>query len=182
MRLSEKLLRNRFEGPTAERLIKSDGYVAIGDDKQGTRVYHMLDSCLDRTYADMNRRAGTAEEDQLRVEYAALKRLLRHYEEGGLMGALGSADMEGSVSGFGGGRSFLAKTERQLNARDECFRAKEALSVGQWAVITTVVFNDQSLELAGYAIGRKSKTRAFEAGRVVLRGAGKILADMWKIS
>jgi hypothetical protein len=34
-------------------------------------------------------------------------------------------------------------------------------------------------ELAGYAIGRKSRTRAVDAARTVLRGAGAALAELW---
>lgn len=166
-----------YSGPTPERIIQSDGHVVIGDDQQGTRVYHMLDSVLDRTYSALMRGAASYDENILAREYAALKRFQRHFEEGGMLGTVGSIDP--NRSGGDSSRSFLAKSEAQLHARDEVYRAKGTLSHWQWVVVSNVVLNDHPLEIAGYAIGCRSKTRAFEKARVVLRGAGESLSVMW---
>jgi hypothetical protein len=167
-----------FRGPTAERLIHSDGYVETGDNKQGTRVYHMLDTVLDRTYADLQSKAGTGDRDLLRREYAALKRFHGHFEEGGLMGSVCSVDLNRS-GGDAPSHSHLAKTERQVAARQAYVVALSVMSPHQRIVATLVVCEDISLELAGYKIGKKSKTRAFEMARNVLRTAAESLADHW---
>lgn len=169
----------KFEGPTAERLIKSDGYVAIGDDKQGTRVYHMLDSVLDRTYSDLRVKLGSAEEDGLRLEYAALKKMLDLYEVGRMMGNLPSVDFGNSGVQDSAGRDHAAKTDGQVAARFSFHAAKDKLSVWQWKVVEMVVLNDQALIDAGFEIGCKSRTRAFVKAKIVLRGSGELLANHW---
>jgi hypothetical protein len=171
--------REVFNGPTSQRLVKSDGHVAIGDDKQGKRVYQFLDSSLDRTHSGFARKAGANDQEQLGAEYEALTRFQRYYCDAGLMASVGSVDLNSLGAKVSSGRSFLASTERQLNARDEVRRAFHALSPGQRTVIEHVVVWDRSLELAGYAIGRKSRTRAVDAARTVLRGAGAALAELW---
>jgi hypothetical protein len=135
----------------------ADGHVAIGDDKQGKRVYHFLDSSLDRVYSSLSRKAGASDQAQLGAEYAALTRFQRYYCDAGLMGSVGSVDYNSLGTNIASGRTFLAATERQINARDEVRRAFNALSPGQRTVLEHVVIWDRSLELAGYAIGRKSK-------------------------
>ena len=75
-----------INGPTDQRLTMADGHVAIGDDKQGKRVYHFLDSSLDRVCSSLARKAGASDQAQLGAEYAALTRFQRYYCDAGLMG------------------------------------------------------------------------------------------------
>ena len=169
----------RFEGPTAERLFKSDGYVSVGG---GTRVYHMLDSVLDRTYADLQAKHGTAEQDELRAEYSAQKKLLDKYIAGALMGTVGSVDVESAAFAGGEGRDHAAKTDYQVAARFAFHSAKGQLSPYQWRVVEYVVLLDESLIQAGFnVLGCRARTRAFEKARTVLRGSGEALAKHWGI-
>ena len=69
-------------------------------------------------------------------------------------------------------RSHMAKTERQIADRAAYRRANLALTDKQRIVVDLVVCKDQSLELAGYAIEKKSKRRAIIAARHTLRDAG----------
>ena len=93
-----------------------------------------------------------------------------------MMGTVGSIDFNGSG---GAERSFLAKNERQLNARDEVYRVRQRLSHWQWIVVSNVVLNDYSLEIAGYAIGCRSRRRGSEKARTILRSSGESLSQMW---
>ena len=168
---------SRFEGPTAERLIKSDGYVSVG---AATRIYHMLDSVLDRTYADLQAKQGSAEQDDLRAEYSALKKLSDKYIAGALMGSVGSVDVEGAAFASGVGRDHAAKTDYQVAARFAFHSAKSQLSPYQWRVIEYVVLNNESLISAGFSVlGCRSKSRAHEKARTVLRSSGEVLAKHW---
>jgi hypothetical protein len=54
--------RETFNGPTDQRLAMAEGHVAIGDDRQGKRIYHFLYSSLDRTYSGFARKAGANEQ------------------------------------------------------------------------------------------------------------------------
>jgi hypothetical protein len=73
----------------------------------------------------------------------------------------------------------MAKTERQIADRAAYHRANLALTDKQRIVVDLVVCKDQSLELAGYAIEKKSKRRAIVAARHNLREAGYRLAELW---
>jgi hypothetical protein len=167
--------------PTPERLKMAEGYLEIGDDKQGTRVYHFLDTCLDRTYADLIRKATGEIERNLASEYEALTKLNVAYVSGHLNGNVGSIDFDRTYCPSTEGRSFLAATEKVLHYRDVFRAGMAALSVHQVSVVGDVVMGGRSLENAGYVIGCKSQRRAIERARNVLRSAGEVLANLWNI-
>jgi hypothetical protein len=169
--------QNDFNGPTAERIIQSDGHIAIGDDQRGGKLYTFLDSSLDRIYSRLSKTNDRWMQDQLRVEYAALNRFYSVYVTAGLIGSIGSIDANGS--GGSGRRSFLAATESQVNARNQYRAAQSALNHHENIVVQNVVCNDRSLEIAGYALGKNSKTRAIAYASEVLRNAGFELAKLW---
>ena len=141
------------------------------------------DSTLDRTYGGLVRASTTDAEDQrLRVEYAALERCYRVYVSSGMIGSIGSVNLDRVDDNFSYfNRSHLAKTERQIADRAAYRRANLALTDKQRIVVDLVVCKDQSLELAGYAIEKKSKRRAIIAARHNLRDAGYRLAELWKL-
>ncbi len=171
-------MKEQFTGPTAERLIQSDGFVDIGDDQQGGKRYTFLDSSLDRIYSGLSKKSPKWMHEQLRVEYAALSRLYSFYVTSSLIGSVGSIDPNGS--GGGAGRSsFLAATESQVSARSAYRAAQSRLNFLEGVVVHNVLFRDSSLEIAGYAVGKKSKTRAIERACELLRDAGFKLAGMW---
>lgn len=170
-------MKSDFNGPTAERIIQSDGHIAIGDDQRGGKTYTFLDSSLDRIYSRLSKANPRWMQDQLRVEYAALNRFYSVYVTSGLIGSVGSIDANGS--GGSGRRSFLAATESEVNARNAYRAAVESLNHHENIVAQNVVCNDQSLEVAGYCIGKNSKTRAIDGARELLRDAGFKLGKLW---
>ena len=170
-------MKTEFNGPTAERLIVSDGFVDIGDDRQGGKRYTFLDSSLDRIYSRLSKASPKWMQDQLRGEYAALDRFRQVYVTGGLIGSVGSIDLNGS--GGSGRRSFLAATERQVSARNAYRAATSSLNLLESIVVHNVICHDASLEVAGRAIGKKSKTRAIERAGELLRDAGFKLGTLW---
>jgi hypothetical protein len=170
-------VKSDFNGPTAERIIQSDGHIAIGDDRQGGQIYTFLDSSLDRIYSRLSKSNPRWMQDQLRVEYAALNHFYSVYVTSGLIGSVGSIDANGS--GGSGRRSFLAATERQVNARNQYRAATIELNHHENIVAQNVVCNDTSLEIAGYAVGKESKTRAIAYAGDVLRDAGFKLGKLW---
>ena len=86
---------NAHVGPTEERLAQAQGNVAIGDDRQGTKLYHFLDSPLLRLY----KRLGAADKsdaatDQLRREFTALMKYARHWNGSQMDAKVGSATLD----------------------------------------------------------------------------------------
>jgi hypothetical protein len=138
-------------------------------------------STLDRTYGGLVKASTTdAEDQQLRVEYAALERCYRVYVSSGMIGCIGSVNPDRVVDNSSRfNRSHMAKTERQIADRAAYRRANLALTDKQRIVVDLVVCKGQSLELAGYAIEKKSKRRAIIAARLNLRDAGYRLAELW---
>jgi len=179
----ERKKRNSLDdarGPTAERHLRADGSVSIGDDQRGGKVYTFLDRSLCRIYARLARAAKTeGETDLLKAEYGALSRFGFLYEASGMVGSIGSVDCNRTYSPTPFGRTFLASGEWQADRRLGYHRAHDGLSKNKKIVVNLVVCDDCSLEIAGYQIGHRSQRRAIEAAEVVLRGAGFDLADGW---
>ena len=176
-------------GPTDERLRMAQRGYAVGDDKRGGKVYQFLDSALDRLYGRLVRAAKSeGQTDQLRIEYAALSRYHRLFVESGMVGSIGSVDCNRNYSPSPFGRAHLAQTERQLDDRDAYWRARyhldhnpETKLLGHKVgiVVDNVVCHGNSLEVAGYSVGKDSKTRAIKAAEQILRDAGFTLAILW---
>jgi hypothetical protein len=168
-------------GPTAERLGMSQRNYAVGDDKRGGKVYHFMDDALSRLYARLVRVSKSeSQTDQLGIEYAALRRYERHFVEGGMLGSLGSVDCNRTYSPSPSGRAHLAHTERQLGDRDAYWHARDfTLDHTQGIVVDNVVCHGNSLEVAGYCVGKGSKTRAIKAAEEIIRDAGFALAISW---
>jgi hypothetical protein len=115
---------------------------------------------LARTYAGLIHSAGTEElRDQLRVEYEALNRFYSVYVTSGLIGSISAVDPGRLHSSSPFNRTHLAKSERQVDARDDYRQAKARLVGLPWTVVDMVVLNGETLERAGYAIGATSERR-----------------------
>jgi hypothetical protein len=178
-----------FSGPTPQRLARAGNHTSIGDDKQGTRVYHMMDSPLDRLYSRLVRPPKTENQiGRLRAEYAALTKYHRLFVESGMVGSIGSVDPNRTYSPTPFNRTFLAGSEKQCNDRDAYVAAKASLNsalyhLGHVAgiVVDNVVCHGNSLELSGYCVGKKSQRRAIEVAEFILRDAGYRLAELWKM-
>jgi hypothetical protein len=168
-------------GPTAQRLAAAQGHVSIGDDKQGTRIYHFHDAPLDRLYSRLTRRAGSHQEQQLRKEYAALTKYRTHWFSAGLECALGSADLNRVFASDPGSMSGMAKTERQAHHRQQYRAARLEIGHKPGIVVDNVVCAETSLEVAGWSVGYNSRTQARDKAEEVLRECARKLAKMWGI-
>src|SRR6478609_6724966 len=80
-------------GPTPERILHSQGDFVVGDDKQGTKVYHFNDSPLARLYKRLRQaNKSTDEQRQLTAEHVALMKYRIHWHMAGLEASLSSVD------------------------------------------------------------------------------------------
>jgi hypothetical protein len=187
-KLKDKLLDVR--GPSPERLQRAgEQYIIGGDERSSVRVYHFLDTPLDRLYSRLARKASEDETTRLGVEYAALRKYQRLFVESGMIGSIGSVDPNRTYSPSPAGRSFLASTERQQDCRDEYRRAVIHLNrhprwgMKQTIVVDNVVNHERSLVIAGFSIGGgKTESSAQERAERILRDAGRRLGIMWGMS
>ena len=168
-------------GPTLERLAMAQGHVSVGDDKQGTRIYHFHDTTLDRLYSRLVRRAGKYQEEQIRTEYIALQKYKHHWFAAGLESSLGSADLDRIFASDPGSMSGMARTERQAHHRQQWRAARELLGHKPGIVVDNVVCAETSLEVAGWSIGFNSKTQARDKAEEIVRESGRKLAKMWGV-
>jgi hypothetical protein len=164
-------------GPTQERIAKADNHYTVGDDKQGTRIYHFHDATVDRLYSRLTRRAGSrAAEEQLRSEYLALQRYKHHWHHSGLEISVGSVDLNRIFAPDSPGMTGMPKTERQAHHRQQYRDARHI-------VVENVMCAETSLEVAGWAIGSfTSRTSARDGAESILRESARKLAKMWGIS
>ena len=172
-----------YRGATPERIRRAEGHIAVGSDKRGPSKNTFLDSALDRVYARLVKAAKTENQiERLRVEYAALNKYHRLFVESGMVGSVGSVDFNRTYSPSPFGRTFLATTERQLDNREQYRRAQIHLGHKPAIVVDNVVCNGNSLEVAGFSIGKGSQRRAIAAAETMLRDAGFRLAAHWRMA
>jgi len=176
-------VRSVFEGPTPERLKHSQGSFTVGDDKQGTRVYHFHDAPLERLYSRLGRQAkGRGEEETVRAEYAALMKYRVHWHNGGLEIPIGTVDLNRIFASDPSSMSGMAKTERQAHHRLQYREARELLGWKPHIVVENVICAETSLEIAGWSIGSfTSRTSARDGAERILRQSARKLAKHWGI-
>lgn len=184
------IIERRSDGPTAERLLKAQNHVHVGDDRQGGKIYQFCDNPMDALYSRLARRAGTRDENALRREYAALLKYRHHWHSAGLEPSVGSVDLNRIFASDASNMSGMAKSERQVHHRQQYRRARAVIGHRPGIVLDNVVCQEWSLEIAGSSIGygsyykkgRKSYAspyRAREEATKLLREAGQKLADHW---
>lgn len=175
---------NAAYGPTAERLAKAQGHVSVGDDKQGTRIYHFHDNPLDRMYGRLTRQAkGASAEAGLRLEYLALTKYRHHWHAAGLQSTIGSAELDRVFASDPTSMSGMAKTESQAHHRRQYREAVEHIGWKPHIVVDNVVCAGTSIEQAGWAIASfTSRTSARDGAEIILRESGRKLAKLWGIS
>jgi hypothetical protein len=176
-------------GPTLERLARAAGAFELsGVDKASQRT-----TMLDRPLARLIAAKGKTWEGSW---FEALRRYGEHFYEGGLMGSIGSINLE-SVFASPFCRDHMAKSEGQVDHRLEYQRAKNHLDRAEAPVgskyddatyahklrivVDNVIIADWPLHVAGYSIGYSSPYRAREAATAMLRDAGYRLAKFWGI-
>jgi hypothetical protein len=164
-------------GPTAERLMKSGGDFEVGDDKRGTRVYRFQDEPLERAFA---RRAIHPS------EYTALQRFKHHWYHADLAPHIGSVDLNRIFAPDFGSMVGMARSERQAHHRHQYREACRVIAEHPDGhrikiVVDSVVCSENSLEVAGFAIGYSSPFRARAGAVKRLCSAGDILSRFWSI-
>jgi hypothetical protein len=170
--------------PTAERLAKAHSHYTVGDDKQGTRIYHFHDSPLDRLYSRLARGAHTkGAEETVRSEYISLQRYRQHWHYAGLELALASVDLDRIFASDPSSMSGMPKSERQAHHRRQYREARDLLGWKPHIVVENVLCAETSLESAGWAIGSfTSRTSARDGAERILRESARKLAKLWGIS
>ena len=114
--------------PTQERIAKAGNFFVVGDDQQGTRIYHFRDTPLNRLYSRM----GTADKSeaskrQLSIEQLALQKYRNHWYYAGLEASLSSVDPGRTYASDPSNFSGMAKSERQVAHRQVCRNAYKAM-------------------------------------------------------
>jgi len=171
-------------GPTLERLAKAVGHVSVGDDKQGTRVYHFHDSAIDRLYSRLAKQAKSrVAEELIRSEYTALQRYRHHWHNAGLEPSIGSVDLNRIFASDPSSMSGMAKTERQAHHRKQFRDARALLGWKPHIIVENVLFADNPLDIAGWSVGLgPSRTSARDGAERVVRESARKLAKLWGIS
>lgn len=168
----EPLTHSLQSDPTPQRLARADGHFEVGDDKQGTKVIRLADAPLDRMF---RRKAISG------PEFSALQRFRHHWYHAGLIPNVGSVDLNRVFASDPSNSSGMAKSEAQAHHRGEYRQACELLGHRGRITVDNVVCSEQSLEVAGYALGWLSKPQAIAAASEILRDAGFRLARLWGI-
>lgn len=159
------------EGPNRFRLRHAAGAFEVGDDRQGNRVYTMVDTPLARAHA---RRVISD------LQYRALAKFKHHWTCAGLEPSFGSSDLDRVFGSDVTGYSGMAKTEAQVFHRQRYREAVTAVGLVASRVVEAVVCEEKKLEEAGSAIlGWKHPLQARAAAVEKLRDAGDRLAREW---
>jgi hypothetical protein len=161
-------------GPTAERLAKAQGDFVVGDDKQGTKVYHFLDTPLARFY----KRLGAEDKsdsatDQIRSEFVALMKYAHHWNGARMDAKVGSATLDrvqNSSAGLEAGERYTHHVIVYRNA---------AKLLGMWSshVVEHIACLDRPISDCS-AHGVMISPYMF---RKILRKAARDLAQHWSI-
>lgn len=168
------------DGPTLSRIAKAENQYTVGDDKQGTRVYHFHDTTIDRLYSRLAR--GGEATGSVRAEYVALQKYRLHWHRAGLECSLGSVDLNRVFASDPGSMSGMAKTEGQAHHRKQYRDARDLIGHEAGIVVDNIVCHENSVESAGSAIGYKSQFHGREAATKMLRESARSLAKLWGIS
>jgi len=158
--------------PTPERMARAGSDFEVGGDERTGKVIRVLDSPLDRM-----RSRGAIDP----VEYQALQRFKHHWHHGGLAPAVGSVDLNRVFASDPLSHSGMARSERQAHHRDQWRKACAILGHRSRITVENVVCAEQTLAIAGLALGWDSKPQAIAAASEILRDAGYRLAKLWGI-
>ena len=162
-------------GPTPERISKSLGDFVVGDDRQGTRVYHFLDTPLARLYKRLGvEDRSDAASDQLRMEFVALMKYRDHWYYAGLESRVGSVDMDRVQTSAGA----LTGGEKQAHHLHVYKRAVEMLGMWPSHVVEHIACLDRPISQCS-AFGLAISPYIF---RKMLRDAASKLAHSWKVA
>ncbi len=168
-------------GITRERFNLAGGAVEVGGDERVGKSYHLKDGALERVYRRLkaNPEISSKQRAQTEVQERALERYRNAFLEGGMMGSVGSIDLEAAGASNPGARDHAAKTNWQVDHRNDFSRANRALTANQRNVVRIIVLCDGSTEEAGRFLGKTGRVRAIQSAVKHLRDAGDSLAKLW---
>ncbi len=176
---TEKLEWSEDLGMTKERFNQAAGAIESGGDERAGKVYHFKDSSLARIYARLKANAMHAQLRDTETQERALERYYTAFVEGAMMGSVGSVDLGGGAASNPGARDHAAKTNWQIDRRDEFAKANKVLTQNQRDVTRIIVLCGGSTEEAGRFLGKRSRQRAEQSAVQLLRAAGDVLAKIW---
>lgn len=163
--------------PTPERLAKAGESFQIGGDERSGKIIRIMDSPLERMMA---KRMLDGK------EFEALNKFRIHWWHAGLSGSPQSPDLNRVFASDPTSGAGMASTERQAHHRKQ-YRDARAIfeqtteNHKMLIVLDNVLFAEQSLEMAGYAVGCKSRSRAFVRSQELLKKAAQMLIRHWGI-
>ncbi|MBO0715932.1 MAG: hypothetical protein J2P55_01170 [Rhizobiales bacterium] len=157
-------------GPTAERLAHARGFFTIAGRSRSQRKITFLDDALGRAWMRQNISGE---------EYAALRKYALHWLAGGLIGHLGSVDLNRVLAFDPGAMSGLAKTEKQADHRHLYHSARESIGRRPAFVADQVACYDSTLTHVGTLLGYRSGPRGRSKAIEILSDAGYRLAKFW---
>lgn len=169
--------------PTRERMARAGDNFEVGGDARTGKVIRIMDAPLDRMRS--RRMIGPK-------EYEALNKYRIHWWHAGMSGHLRSPELD-RIFTDPLASSGMASSERQAHHRSQ-FRKARALfdtpdsrasetteNHKMLIVLDNVLLSEQSLEIAGYAIGCKSRYRARKRSKELLCKAADILVNHWRL-
>lgn len=162
-------------GPTQERLAKAlAGDISIGDDQQGTRVYHIQTGPLCRMLKD-HRLDGR--------QFTALSRFHSHWWNAGLSESIRGVDLDRIYAPDPFSSAGMCSTERQYRNRREYRAAYALLTHLEGILVTNLICSETlNLEQCGNALGFISPFRARAAATKVFCSIADRFAVLWGIN
>ncbi len=180
MKTAQETKWSEAMGITEERFKHAGGYAEVGGDERVGKSYHMKDGALERVYRRLKANAeGTKQLRETELQERALERYRNSFLEGGMMGSVGSIDLEAAGASNPGARDHAAKTNWQMDHRDDFAKANRALTANQRNVVRIIVLEDRGTEDAGHFLGKGGRRQAIQSAVQHLRDAGNSLAKLW---
>ncbi len=180
MKTAQETKWSEAMGITEERFKHAGEHAEVGGDERDGKVYHLKDGALERIYRRLKANAKDGRQrGETEVQERALERYRNAFLEGGMMGSVGSIDLEAASASNPGARDHAAKTNWQMDHRDDFARANRALTANQRNVVRIIVLCDGGTEEAGRFLGKTGRVRAIQSAVKHLRDAGDSLAKLW---
>jgi hypothetical protein len=161
-----------MNGPTAERVAKATGDYVVGDDRQGTKIYHFLDTPLMRLYKRLGiEDKSDAEQEQLRKEFVALMKYRDHWYYAGMDAKIGSVELDRVQNSSAG----VDGSERRAHHVIAYRRAAKKLGLWHSHVVEHIACLDRPISECS-AFGLQVSPYRF---RKMLRWSAATLAQEW---
>lgn len=154
--------------PTRERLERA----GVDVDRGHHGVYTMKDAPLERA---LSRGAVTG------GQYNAGAKFRHHWYHAGLVGGMGSIDLNRIFAPDLGSYSGMARSESQCFHRQRYREAVQAVGKTNSRVLEMVICDEQTLEDCGYQLGWGAKSSAIVAATERLRASLDDLCRLWGI-